>query len=265
MDADIKLNLTAHLRRNYDAIGRKYASYTRCVRLLLKQKEIPADDLCADLLGLPFFKCNQTMAAELKKTNSINEIFILLTTEVCSFWDYDIFQFIISEYDLDDNQEKLQYAQHFESYIRKHKVSEFVTINPQLTKYNAESEDFKKFTLKFDIDIIHCSLAKVNELKEVVASLLNIDPSVLRLLSIQDGCMEVTFLIPTSKADTIFISDWKLVSEQSEELRAKSVLSITCNNSTFNTKERKLTSFAGSKEKVNPLEAATTSNSKSSS
>ena len=75
-----------------------------------------------------------------------------------------------------------------------------------------------------------------------MATALNENPSALRLVSIQEGCMEVTFLIPTVKADTIFTGDWKQVSDQSEELQAASLISITCNNNTFNTKEGSLTS-----------------------
>ena len=153
LDAGVKLDLTRQLRRNYKAIGGKYASYVRCIRTSLKEKGVSADDLCADLLNLPFFKSNPTVAADLKKTTSVNEIFIVLTS-VCSFWDYDIFEFLMSEYDLDENNEKLQYGKHFESYIHKHKVSEFVSINPSLASSEAESNDSKKLTLKFDIDTV---------------------------------------------------------------------------------------------------------------
>ncbi len=246
LSADVKSDLTLQLRRNYKAIGVKYASYVRCIRKLLKEKEVSADDLCADLLNLPFFKCNQAAAADLKNANSVNEIFITLTS-VCSFWDYDIFQFLTSEYDLDEGQEKLQYQEHFQSYIEEHKVSEFVAINPLLTDY--ESIDFKKLTLKFDIDVVKCSLAKVIELKEVVATCLKVNPSTLRLVSIQEGCIEVTFLIPAPKIDAVFTGDWKQISERSEELQAASLLSITCNDNTFNTKERKLTATQSKKEK----------------
>ena len=89
LDAGIKSDLTQQLRRNYKAIGEKYASYVRCIRTLLNEKGVSAADLCADLLNLPFFKSNPIVAAKLTKANSVNAIFIVLAS-VCSFWDYDI-------------------------------------------------------------------------------------------------------------------------------------------------------------------------------
>lgn len=210
-----------------------------------------ADDLCADLLNLPFFKSNPAIAAELKKANSVNEIFIVLTS-VCSFWDYDIFEFLIFEYELDQKHQKLHYAQHFDSFIGKHKVSEFTLINPALVKYDCESGDSKKLTLKFDIDIVDCCLTKVNELKEVIAAALNINHSALRLLSIQEGCMEVTFLIPTVRANVVFADDWKLVSDKSKDLQASSLITMSYGNTCFNTREKKLVTAQQKKEGIVP-------------
>ncbi len=204
----------------------------------LKGKEVSAEDLYLFLLGLPF-EYDKSTTDELENAKTLEDIFIALEKNF-SFWDHEIFQYLIEEYDLDENHKKLQYAKHFESYIQEHNVSQFVEINPSLANHKAESRDSKKLTLKFDVNTVHCSLAKVRELKETVATLLNVKSSTLRLLSIQEGCMEVTFYIPANKADTIFTSNWKQVSDRAEQLENVSVMSITCNDVTFNTKERKL-------------------------
>lgn len=251
----VKLNVTQKLRQNYKTIDVKYASYVSCVRKSLKAKKVEPDDLCADLLSLGYFKSNKMVANELKNAKTINEIFIVLTSKVCSFWDYDIFEFIVSEYDLDESREKLQYSKHFESYIQKHKVSEFVAVNPLLAKHKVESEDSKELALKFDLNIVDCSLDQIDKLKNDVATLLKIESSTLRLISIEEGCMEVTYLIPATQADVIFTREWKTVSERAKSLKDASVVSVTCNNSTFNTKEGILTTFAKSKEKFKVLEA----------
>ncbi len=248
LGADVK----QQLRRDYKAIGKKYASYVRCIRMSPQVKNVSAKDLYSFLLSLPF-EYDQSTAHELKKAKTVEDIFNALENYF-SFWDHEIFRSLMEEYGLDErSNEKLQYVKHFDSYIRKHNVSEFVAINPQLAKH---AKDSKRVTLKFDIDAVHCGLDKVSELKLVVANSLNLRPSALRLLSIQEGCVEVTYLIPAPKADAIFTGNWKQISEQSEELQAVSVLSVTCNNSTFDTKERKLTTSECMEQEVKCLEVS---------
>ena len=246
----IKSDLKHRLRRDYTAIVLKYASYVRCIKMSLIAKKVPVRDLYSFLLGLPF-EYDQQTATELENAKTIDDIFIALQ-KYFSFWDHEVFQCLIKEYNLDhENKEKLLYIKHFESYVQKHKVSHFVKINPLLNKHAKRANGSKKLTLKFDVDTINCSLAKVNELKEVVANSLNVNPSSLRLLSINEGCMELTFLIPAPKADAVFTEDWKQVSERSDDLQAAAVVSVTCNDNTFNIKERKLT--RSKDQKINTL------------
>ena len=236
VSADAKVDVAHQLRLNCKDIEAKCAAYIRCIKKSLTEKNVSAKDLCSFLLVL--LKDHQSLAAKIEKAMTLEDIFIDLE-KYFSFWDYDIFERLLVEYDLDKQTEKLQYNEYFESYIQSHKVSEFVEINPLLTKYQAEP-DSKQVVLKFDVDIAHCDQGKVYALKEIVATSLNIRPSTLRLLKIEEGCMEVTVLIPTPIADEVFTSEWEQVSEQSEELKAASVLSITCNDSTFRTMDEKL-------------------------
>ncbi len=237
MNPAMQGDLKQQLRRNFQSIGVKYASYVRFIRKSLTDQKVSVEDLYSFLLTLPF-EYGQSTATELEKAKTLEDIFIAL--EKCSsFWDYEVFQYLVGEYDLDENHKKLQYVKHFDDYIQKHNVSQFVKINPELEMFIAESKDSKKIILKFDIDTVQCELAKVNKLKDVVATSLDIKPSLLQLLSIAEGCVEVTFLIPTPKADAIFTSDWKQVSEQSEELEDASLLSVTYDNNTLDIKKGK--------------------------
>lgn len=143
--------------------------------------------------------------------------------------NYEIFQFIIEEYDIDRHQERLKYPEHLKAYINKHKLSEFYEINPQLEDFTDTS---KKAILKFDIELIS-SLGNLKARIENVASILKLKPSALRLLGIEEGCVVATLLIPASIADTIFTSDKQFSSEEEDRFRAVSVVWFRCNGCFF--------------------------------
>lgn len=226
------------LRLNYKDIIGKYASYVRCILTMLREKNVSKEDLCLFLLIL--LRDHPSVAAKVERATTLLDIFFVLQ-KYFSFWDFDIFQQIVVEYDLDSKNEKLQYAKHFESYIHSHNVSEFIDLHPCILNSSCSNpEEAKELTLKFDYDITKCSLADVRAFKEIVATTLNVQPSALRLLDIREGCMEVTCLVPTQIADDIFTDDWKAVVEKLDKFQKMSLLSITCNNSTLVTKEKKL-------------------------
>ena len=101
LDAGLQADLKHQLKHNYKAIGFKYASYVRCIRTSLKEKNISVDELCTFLLDLPF-EYDQSTVAMLEKAETIENIFIALGKHF-SFWDHEVFEFLIEEYDLDKN------------------------------------------------------------------------------------------------------------------------------------------------------------------
>lgn len=235
MDPDIKMDLEFVLEENLDKVITKYASYVRCIRVSIQEKGVSPEELKSFLLTLSASsKCSKgeklvllsDKKSELIKQHSIIEIFNFLTTECASFLNYDIFQKIMTEYNISESQDELKYSEHLRAYTEKHKISEFHEINP-LLKPNGS----KELTLLFDIKKT-CSLAKVNALKKVVAKALNLNPSALHIIDIREGCKVVTS-IPASVADAIFTPETVLTQEQEDELKSASVLSLSCNSHTY--------------------------------
>ena len=235
----VKLDLKQQLRRNLKKIGRQYASYVRCIYTALGAKGITADDLTAYLLKLPALKVDTDdeqhklltgIGTELKKAETIHEIINLLDENCASFIDYDIFEGIVDEYNVsegltDKNREKLNYPEHLKTYIEMHKLSEFIKINPKLSKHTSHSEEL---TLKFEIDLSKYRLADLDELKPIISDILEIKTSTLRLLCIEEGCVVVTFLIPSSVAHFIFPSGKVLTAQQMKRFRDLSALWLKC-------------------------------------
>ena len=113
--------------------------------------------------------------------------------------------------------------------MEEHKIEEFVRINPKLEKLNETS---KKINIKLGIKKT-CSLDSLKRLKEVIANILELKASTLRLLSIKKGCVQVTLLIPSSIADVIFTRKTIFNSEKEQEFQAASVLWLECNSYKF--------------------------------
>ena len=235
MDKDLKENLEYILEINLKKITAKYASYVDCLRNAIEHKEdITPEILRAYLLSLSASSKDQELSlmsdkkSELKKCETIAEIFEFLTCECASFLNYEVFQNLLENFNISTDEEKLQYPKHLKDYAEKHKISEFYKINP-LLKTRKWS---KELTLKYDVDST-CRLAKVSNLKKSLAKVFRLLPMALEIVDIKKGCVVVTFLIPGSVADAIFTPDTVLTPEQEDQLRAESVKWLKCNGYTF--------------------------------
>ena len=193
-------------------------------------------DLCSDLMTLTAFNHTKQKRGllsahrtELHNATNLNGIFDLLAVEFSSFLNYEVFQWIVDRHHLDNGQEEFQYPQHLKAYLNSHKISEFVEINPLLKDFSDAS---KQMVLKVDIESTS-ELAKLERLRAAVAKILRLKPAALRLLDVQEGCVVVTFLIPSPVAEIIFSKHSVLTVEQVEEFRASKVIWLECNDRTF--------------------------------
>ncbi len=235
MDPDIKEDLEFILENNLRKINVTYACYVDTLRCTLEEKGVTPRDLRTYLVSLPAFSSKgQTLGLlseiELQQCNTVAEIFIFLKTKCTSFLDFEIFENILDYFKISKDHERLKYCEHLETFIHKHKISEFVMVNPLLEKYTKDSE---KLILKYNVEQT-CRLAKVKNLKRFIAKILDLNPSALQIIDIEEGCVVVTFLIPASVANAVFTPDTSFAPQQEDELRANSVLRLECNGYTFN-------------------------------
>lgn len=231
---DVLGDLKQMLENNLKKVLRRYASYVSCILRSVKERNISPETLCSYLLNLPAFgddKCSQKLTllsglrTELENATTVNKIFNLLSTEYASFLDYDIFEFIIEEYDIDESRPRMKYPEYLEAFINQHKLAEFVEINPLLKDF---SDSSKELILKIDMELT-CSLARLKDLTKAIASILGIKKSALRLLDVAEGCVVVSLLISAPIADFIF-ADEKFTSQQGEDFISISVLWLKYNN-----------------------------------
>ena len=222
----VRLNLEQHLKINLRKIIDQHALYVRCIQRSLKSKGITVEELCSGLLYLPAFhpraekKCPLLVDVRIKleEVTTIDRVFIVLS-KVCSFYDCHIFQSIVRDFGLDQGQEELKYPEYLKAYMKSHKVSEFIRINPLLEKF---SDSSNPLYLKFDVEST-CSLDDINKLKHSVAEILGLEAAALHLLDIDEGCVTIMYHISPIIADEVFTSEKKFTVKEIIEFQALSV------------------------------------------
>ena len=233
---DVQQDIIQQLQRHYMTIGRQYAAYVSCICTSLKEKHVNPRDLSTFLLKLPALRVDTDdgqyrllagLRAQFQRAETINDIIDAMDF---SFLEYHVFQDIVERYRLDENQATVMdplrlYPDRLKEYIEKHKISEFIQINPQLSTLDSSSEEL---TLKFRVDLSRYRLKNLIELKSIIADILGIRVSALRLLSVEEGCMLVTFLIPLPVAQLIFPSGSALTEQQMKSFRRLLALWLKC-------------------------------------
>ena len=181
---DVQEDLKIQLERNMQHIITCYSAYIRCIRESLEAKCVSAEDLIYYLLTASAFSHTYqqimpllTHEEDLTKATNMYKIFNFLAKEYASFLNYDIFQFIVKVYSIDNGQEEFMYPEHLRSYLLRHKLSEFVSI--KLAKWAAS----EKLILLMDIGVTS-RLTMIADLKPCIARILGISLGSLELMDI---------------------------------------------------------------------------------
>lgn len=126
------MDLEQQLEVNLEQITNRYASYVNCILTSLQAKQISVSNLRSSLLNLTAFRsgfkeqCKLLLGvkAELDEADTINKIIDVLSCTCSSFLNFKIFQFLVDEYDLKGDGDRLNYPEHLKAYIDKHNISQ---------------------------------------------------------------------------------------------------------------------------------------------
>ncbi len=231
LDPDTQRDLKRQLERNRRSIQNKYAIFAVSLCNAVIAIDVTLTDFKLYLLGLPAFESGYEdeqpilldyVKVKIENAETFHKIFNVLTTECCSFINVGIFESILDSYGISTDSDNLQYCKHLQAYLKNHKISEFIMLNPRLERFAGNSE---KLILKFNVDL-PSKITKVLDLKGAIADILGVRSYALQLIGIKRGCVVVTFLIPASTAANIFASG--LTAKQEADIRALSVLWLEC-------------------------------------
>ena len=202
-------------------------------RRSLIQQNIPPEDLMAELMSLDAFdpvlnkaKISLTHTPvfrecqkELQATKSINAVFFTVK-DYFSFFNYKIIEHIIEVFGTSDDQEELQkYKETLERYCKR-RVFE---CPPHI--YGSRSESGRAcLVLKKDDVLSNFSMNELRVFQYKLCQILQVTEHTLQLLSVEEGCLQLTFQIPSFVQQLVF----PLPEDQLKSLKAEGVLVLMC-------------------------------------
>lgn len=234
------MDLKHQLKIVRDRLVFRYASYVSCVCECVRNTGATAEQLRTFLLDLPAFSpedstqhCKLFPGSKIDYdvTDSVYTLFAVISLEYASYLSYDLFQVILDWYcsEGECDSVKLKYPGYLKQYIEQHKILEFVEVHPELERCTGASKIVKVETgIKST-----CSIARLVQLRNDIAALLDLEPYVLRLHRIDDSHMIVAYLIPTLVADAVFADGRKWL-ERRERFRSYSVRWLKCDDLELN-------------------------------
>ena len=207
-------------------------------RRSLIQQNIPPEDLVAELMSLDAFDPVLNKAKipltrtpvfrecqkELQDTKSINDVFFTVK-DYFSFFNYKIIEHILVVFGTNDDQEEVKkYKETLEKYCKR-RVFE---CPPHIYGSRSESGQARLVVKKDDV----LEKFSVNELKVFhykLCRILQVTEHTLQLLSVEDGCLQLTFQIPSFVQCLAF----PLSENQEKSLLVEGVLVLMCGDYRF--------------------------------
>ena len=217
-------------------IVRKFGHLQSRVYESLCERNISVDKLVTHLLSLgafdPVHKGSQkpvfqAFSKELWNARSIEEVLYIIRSCI-SFFNYHIIEHIVNELGTEQDRVELQkYEKEFDEYSKRRVYecppdywSETEASHADLV-LKVDSE-YEEFTVK-ELEKFECRLSRI----------LHVSPQiVLRLLQVEEGCLQLIFQIPSFVQQEIF----PLCCEQERALATEGVIRLTCGDYQFPAK-----------------------------
>jgi hypothetical protein len=217
LDPGVREDLEFTLCENSNKIQKQYASYVYNLCECLKRQGITTTQLYTFVQRQPL----PGKIHGLKEAATLNDIFDLIGDQCASFFHYDVYQSIQDEFCSDTENPNLKYSERFKAFINLHKISEFFSINPKLRlRYSAGSE----LALKVGNIQMSDKIVKAVDLKHTIAKTLKRMPSEIQLVTIEDGCVVMKFLVSTAIRSALT----ELSLDQKKDLQHLSILFLEC-------------------------------------
>ncbi len=208
--------LKRRLERESLNMEKQFNSLVTRLQESLKQQKREATEVTNCLAGINCMKQvydgkNQCVfrkkRRQLEECSTTDEIWPILQ-HYFSFFDFYIVEHITKHLGTEDDRKNMNtYKRDFKKYLncRVFPLNIFRSYIPR--------DDSKELVLVLDSSFDDCDLAHVDELIQNVAKLLIVEPCVLNLKEIRQGCIKLVLLIPEFIFDDVFplTSDQKLV------------------------------------------------------
>ncbi|XP_064385325.1 uncharacterized protein LOC135334177 isoform X4 [Halichondria panicea] len=153
---------------------------------------------------------------KLDKCSTITDVWKIIA-DYFSFFNYEIVDQITNSLGTDEDKENMKlYKTCFIEYARRRLVKEEISSDSR--------EDTVTMIVKLDSSYDNCELSRLKLFEWNLSSILNLNDVVLKLGKIDDGCIELTFLLPSFITSDIF----PLSTDQERALQSQGVLQLHC-------------------------------------
>ena len=128
---------------------------------------------------------------ELTAAKEIEDIFLAINPYF-SYFNYELIEVIVNVHGAREDKENMQrYHNDFSEYCRKMPCVEFQE------ECSSDKSKHTKIKFKLDYNANQLKLGDIKCIQRRIAEILNLKSSVLYLYRVEDGCMVITFLVPT--------------------------------------------------------------------
>ena len=175
LDPKVRMDLHYLLRNYREKIRTQFACYVSEIYGKIKVRGIDISKIKDFLENVFNFKF------DLEQANSLDDIFILLMRRdktSFGFLNYHIYESLRNKFIPEERDEAFKYPDYLKAYVNKHRLSEFLEINPKLKEIDTSNNIVH---IIFDIQ----AFDNVLELQESLAAVLEIRPSELQILNIE--------------------------------------------------------------------------------
>ena len=199
------------------------------IRESLQKRHVRTSSVAAHISGIIAPK-SDSIDRLLKHKNSIDTLFMIINSCKCwNFLDFNLLENIVDKYGDNEDKRKLTgYQNQLGMFWLRRKVSD---LKGKCLPLHADSEiqECHSENVTFKIDVKMCleklPFNDITTLKTNVCKIVKLPPASIQLLDINNGCLEVIFLVPEGIYESVFLQP--LTEAQCTALMDASVVSIS--------------------------------------
>lgn len=206
LSEDEQQDLEARLLNDTERMIRSFASlvYKSCESLVKQNIDPESLAVCVLVLNAfsdtaqvhsPLLKDNEK---EIRSASTVRKIFLVLKGH-WSFINYGILEHIITNCGTEEDKQNLQeYINQLKEFCRRR----IFEVPPHAYGNESKKQNWAKLTLKLDKKFP--TLEDIQETQRLIAQILDLKPSTLYLCRVDEGCVQLLYLIPSFVAKRAF-------------------------------------------------------------
>ena len=225
LSKDEKQDLEAQLLKDTECMIYSFATLVFKSCQSIKQKINP-EGLAVCVLALDAFSDAAQVRSpllkeeerEIRNASTVEKIFLVLKGH-WSFINYGILEHIIKSCGTKEDKTNLQeYIQQLKEFCKRR----IFEVPPHAYGSESKKQNWTKLTFKLDKKVP--TLEDIRETQRLIAQILDLKPSTLYLCCVNEGCVQLLYLIPSFVAEVVF----PYSSDQKIALHDVHILKLDC-------------------------------------